>query len=97
MGHHVCIPCRIMPVVETQASGDLMEQLDQMNSAEPLDAESDLIIRMSAVSKVRGGSKKEKKKKKSLSPTKSISKKQSRRSKCATRNVAQAAGGNMET
>ena len=86
------------------AAGDFMEQLDKMASAEPLDAESDLIIRMNAVSKVRGGSKKERKS--SLSPSKKggIGKKPSRKSKrdgglqarVVPRNVATTSGADME-
>ena len=76
-----------------------MEQLDQLNNAEPLDAESDLIIRMQAVSKVRKGNKKEKK---SLSPSKGISKRQSRRAKRdgglqVSARKAAAGSGDMET
>ena len=34
---------------------DLFSQLEALDTAEPLDAESDLILRMAAVSKVRNG------------------------------------------
>ena len=81
-----------------------MEQLDKLASAEPLDAESDLIIRMNAVSKVRGGNKKERKS--TLSPSKKggISKKQSRKSKregglqarVVPRNATATSGADME-
>ena len=73
-----------------------MEQLDKLNNAEPLDAESDLIIRMQAVSKVRKGNKKEKK---SLSPSKGIGKRQSRRAKRdgGLQVSARKAPGDMET
>ena len=36
------------------AESDLFEQLDSLANAEPLSAEDDLILRMQAVSKVRG-------------------------------------------
>lgn len=40
-------------VVQAEAEGDLFERLDALQHAEPLDAEDDLILRMSSVSKLR--------------------------------------------
>ena len=73
----------MLTVAPHDSMSDLMEQLDAMASAQPLDAEDDLILRMSAVSKVRN-SKREKKGKaarSSLSPSKvgGIKKKEKRR------------------
>ena len=55
----LCAPCptkRHTPACWADRSmedGDLFERLDSMSRAEPLSAEDDLVLRMSAVSKVR--------------------------------------------
>lgn len=46
---------------EAPGGGDLMSSLDALEAAEPLPPEEDLVLRMEAVSKLRGRKKAEKK------------------------------------
>jgi hypothetical protein len=58
------------------ANGDLWTQLEQLDKAEPLPAEDDLILRMQAVSKVR---KAQSRRDSSSKPSKGIGKKRKTR------------------
>ena len=68
-----------------------MEQLDSLASAEPLSMEDDLVLRMSASAKVRGGKDERKKKPLAFSPTKGIGKRKQPR-----RQAQQASRASME-
>ena len=54
----------------SEEGGDLMDRLDSLSRAEPISAEDDLILRMQAVSKVRGRRNSGAKQKAAQSPSK---------------------------